>query len=377
MIPAPLHRYEVFIYNHDGSVLMVLQSWDRLEITQRLSAAWNYSIQLRVRWEDDFGEDLRTLPRDALVQIYRYDRFDYGSRLAFEGMHSTVTEQVQTSGDIFFNLYGVGYTKLLDRRVVVPDSDSEFLELTGNAETVAKTFVVDQFINPEDTDRRMPGFVNNGDQGRGDYAEYKARHTNVLSVIQNVCDAGKLYFGIEGGQELGTFIFDTRPIWGEDKRVGVSDDPVIFSVDLGNMFIPILSTNRRHEKNVVYVGGIGRGVDQLIREVKNQDSIEASPWSRSEVWVVDNNLDANAELDVLGRRELQERGARQEFTFDIREISGSRWLADWGVGDRVTAYYKGRTFDKVFTKITVTVTSGSAAQYAESLEVEMEDVWYG
>lgn len=369
----PSELYSLRFLDHYGNTSLILRRWDRLTYTQRLDGPNDNYIQVRVSPEEALGETLRSLPKDTMLYIDRVDPSLNTKTTVYTGFHQTTSEQTQSNGNIFFSLYGAGFTKLLDRRIVLPPTGEENSIKSGYAESIAKDFVVESAINPTDTDRIIPGLSVARDQRRGGDAEYSARYTLLQSVVKAIAEGAYLHYGIEAGDTPGTFIFDCRQIWGTDRRAG-TDNPTIFDLELNNMVLPILSTNRRHEKNVVYVGGGGQGVDRLIIKREKKTAVEASPWALSEGFEDSRKANTTEELEVVAQRYLEERGERVEFDFEIYQTQGTRWLRDYFLGDLVTARYYGRQFDKEITEVAVTVTAGSSAQSVEKVTVALEDI---
>lgn len=402
-IPADL--YDIRIYDHDGHLWRVLRGWDRLEFSQRLNDPWNHSIQLTVSPDNPLGEELRSMPMDYFVLIYRYDPIVQSNDLVYEGFNATVSEQTQLDGNIFFNLYGGGYTKLLDRRLVLPPPGSENNDKKGYGETIIKDYVYECCVKPTgllattteeereagssdnnktiqdrletifvDNARAFPGFNIIPTSGRGAVSEYSARFTNLDSVIKAICEDADLDYGVTGSVPPGEFWFDCRPNWGLDRTVGNTDgnQPAIFSLELGNMLIPILSTNHRHEKNYFYAGGSGQGELRQILQFSNSVAIAESPWGRSELFVNASSEDTNAGLIAACREAEGKRGAKYEMEFDVRLTQGIRWPRDWGLGDLVTAYYRGLRFDKKIKEIQVVIAASQ--QQPEQITLEFEEV---
>lgn len=400
---TPGDLYTIQIYDHSGRLWKTLQGWDRLEFSQRINDPWNHSIQLTVAPNNSLCQDLRSIPPDYFVLITRYDPVTQVSTLVYEGFHATVSEQTQLDGNIFFNLYGGGYTKLLERRLVLPPPGLENSEKSGYGETIVKDYVYDSCIRPtgilvtqseetreESTDvktietrliatfidqgRIMPGFHVVPTENRGLQTSYSARFTNLESVVKAIIEKSGLDYGIYGSVPPGQFWFDCRPVWGLDRRVDNQDGnpPTIFSLELGNMLIPILSTNHRHEKNYFYAGGSGEGALRQLLQFSNDEAIAASPWGRSELFVSASSEDTMEGLLQACRDAEAKRGTKYEMEFGILMTRSIRWPRDWGLGDLVTAYYRDYRADKQISEIRVVVSPGQ--QQVENITVELKEV---
>jgi len=364
--------YNINVYDHSGALVINLKQWDRLEFTLRLNAPDSHSIQLRASRNTQYSNLLRRLQRDYFIVITKIDPLDFQHYTVYEGFHNTVTEQMQKSGELFFNLYGSGYTKLLDRRLVIPTAGQETNDKNGLGETIMKSYVTESCVNPTDSNRKMPGFVVATSQSRGNTVEYSARYTNLLSVCERIAEDGNLDFGVVRGETLGEFVFDARPLWGVDRGSGSGVvTPLVFSLEHGNIDIPILSTNSRHEKNYMFVGGDGRGEDRIIFEYGDTEALSRTPWSRSELWV-----DARKETDIsalraIAKQTVEERGRQITLDFDTIQTIHTRWPRDWNIGDIVSAKYGGFEFDIKVEEVTINLTAGESAQATESIAVEL------
>lgn len=389
---------------------MFLTNWDRLEFSQRVNEPWNHSVQFRLDAHDPRVEALRELKRDFFVVIYRDDPVTGLRHQVYEGLHATSTEQVMMTGDIFFNIYGGGFTKLLERRVVIPLYGEDNVTKLGPIETIAKAFVYENMVAPAtlylthviptivteednkevgdleveeiyqfqiDPDRILPGLSVAPDQGRGEEVEVSANYIQLETVIKN-CVGETYRFGIVRGSKLGKFVFDVRPIWGTDRRRNnpEGNPPAVFEMARENMALPIFSINHRLEKNYIYVGGEGSGKERVIVTVVDDSAVNESPWWRTEAFTSVSTADGSS-LQLLttgGREYLNKNKAKITLTFDVRQSTNSRWLRDWFLGDLVTTHYAGRDFDQEIKEISVIVTGGEAAQTTETVAVQMEQI---
>ena len=395
MIYIPIDLYEIYYYDFDGNLVLPLTKWNRAEFTQRVNNPWNSVFELVLSKSDPLGPLLRALKRDYILHIYRTDSFTGERTRVYEGLHNTVYEQVRTDGNIFFGLYSSGYTRFLERRSVVPPTGAENVHKVGKAETLIKAFVYENLVNPQTVTftlgagttaktfivpselRKLNGLVIAEDLAQGSDTEYTARFTLLDSVVSTLAENGELFFGIYSRDRIGQFIFDCRPVWGTDRRVDntAGINPVVFSLELGNMILPILSTNTRYEKNFLYIGGEGEGTNRQIAIMQDFSSITESPWGLSELFVDARGANTSAGLLAIGSKTLKERGKLRTLEFEItNDLPIQRWPGTWGLGDLVTAYYMDERFDKRINEIHINVNSSSVSQTQEQISVELEDV---
>lgn len=380
--------YEIFLYDTTATPRMILQGWEYLEFTQRVSSAWNHNIRLRTTYKTEIAQLLRSESLvDWIVLVYRTDPLTKDKELVYEGFNRTLVDQLDSSGDIIFNFYGVGFTELLDRRITIPPAGLDTSSKSGPAETVIKEFVDEQCVNPVDPDRTIPGLTIEPDGGVGKPVTYSARYTILQTVCSRCSQDGDIDYGIVGGNPLvggtvGTFEFQVRSIWGDNRANWnfSGNAPTIFDAQSGNMSIPIFSTNSSEEKNVVFVGGQGQGANRLIVERENSQGLELSPWNRREDFA-DARLENTEEaLTVFARSLLLNKQVAYKLTFNINQTEGTRWLKDWGLGDYVTVHYFDIEITQKITQVTVRVSSGGQGsgqvEFVSAEFLTIPNYWY-
>lgn len=390
MANLPSDIYEVRLYDHDFNLIGLLQGWSRLEYHQRINSPWNHLIEWRFGAEDTQRiAELSVLVPDMPILIYRGNVETGAWNRVYEGFHLTTVDQQTKSGDYIITLYGSGFTDLLNRRIVIPPANSENRTYSGNADYVMKSFVIDACtqpkppeVSPYDTDRIMPNLTVLPFTGEGGTVEYSARYTNLLTILENLADEGNMRFGIVGNDHpFNGFTFVCKPIWGSDRRINSSNPnkgtPILFSPELDNMEIPILSRNYSDEKNVVYVGGRGVGTERMMLELTDVDAEALTPWSRKEAFSDSRGEGTMDGMLTAGKRYLEEYSARTSLTFNVRQTPGCQWIRDWNVGDIITAKYRDYLATEEITEVSVYVTFSDSAELIERVDVELKDLTAG
>ncbi len=377
--------YEIFLYDTTATPRLILQGWEYLEFTQRVNSPWNHNIRLRASYKDDIAQFLRNefAPGvDWIVLVYRTDPITKNKELVYEGFNRTLVDQLDNSGDVIFNFYGVGFTELLTRRITIPATGNEVSYKTGAAETVIKNFVDEQSISSVDINRIIPGLSLEPDAGTGDPVSYSARYTILHTVVSRCAEDGGVDFGIVGGNPLiggtvGTFEFQVRALWGLNRATWNFDgnNPAIFDISFGNMSIPIYSINSSEEKNVAYVGGQGQGINRLIIERQNAEGVTESPWNRREDFADARLEDTENALAVYASALLTAKKISKTITFNINQTEGTRWLTNWNLGDYVTVRYFDVEATQKINQITVRVSaSGQGSGQVEFVSAEFENI---
>lgn len=366
--------HEVIIYNQDGVQQAILQGWEYLMYCQQLNAPHYHEIHLKLAYNDPRIELLRhELESDWIFEFYRLT--DGQMVKVYEGFHRTVYEQTTTDGYIIFNLYGRGFLDLLNRRICVPDAGEEYVRFAGAGETVIKQFVNHECVSNSNPARNFVGLSIEPDAGRGGYAEYSARYTNLMTVISSVAKQAELDFGIVGKGAVGQFELQVRPLWGQDKRHPSinNNPPVIFDILLNNMDIPVYARNSSDERNVFYVGGQGQGTNRTVVVLEDTKNAARSYWNRVESFVDARSEENEEGLLTIASEQQEKYKYRPSLSFKVFETAGTRWIRDWQLGDIVTARYYGLDFLKKVKRVTVTVSAGETGQI-EFITADMDDV---
>lgn len=371
--------YQLFLYDHTGTKRRVLLGWHYFEFTQRSNAPWNHVLRFAfTRSSETLAFFREFLTRDWILEAYRTDEARGIKDKVYEGFNRTTVDQVNSHGAVLITMYGVGFTHLLTRRIVLPPEGEENSTKSGVAESIIKEFIDEQMVNPVNPARVMTGLSIEADAGAGDVAEYSARYTNLNTVVTRCAEQGRLDFGIVGGDTTATFEFQARPLWGEDRRFGFTPAgtaPVVFDLFLNNMEIPIFSKSGGDEKNLVYVGGPGQGVEREILEMSLTDDVAVSPWNRQEAFVDARNQEGVDGMTTTGQAYLNDNRYLEKFTFNMRQTDGTRWLRDWGLGYLVTSRYFNEQFNKKIIEVGVIISAGeTGSSQEEVITAEMEDI---
>lgn len=375
--------YEVSLYDTEGVKQGILQGWEYLDFTQKLNGPWYHNLRYEVSSKDVPGEEYIALLRntvdvDWILRVVRTDSVTGAKALVYEGFNRTIVDQSKKEGSIIFNLYGSGYTELLSRRVVIPPVGTENSDKLGRAETIMKQFVNEQAVTPVNSSRILPGLTIESDLGAGVTLPYKARYTNLLTVLEQIAESGGVDFGVVGkgtveSPQVGEFVFRVVVLWGTDRSVENEDGnaPTIISTALNNMGIAIHSRNRSEEKNIVYVLGAGEGINRLVAE-QQFTGIQDSPWNRREAAVDARSESSLGGLAVVGTDYLDEHKAQEILSFNILQTPSCRWLTHWGLGDLITARYYDRIFRQKIVEVSVRVSKGEGNAVHEFISGELE-----
>ncbi len=305
-------------------------------------------------------ELLRRVPEFGITEWYT----------EWEGFHVTPQKQQLEDGTKRFISFGVEYLDLVRREEMGYYAGSAYTSKIGLGETVIKEFV-DENIGPGavSVDRidvgTMPGLTIQTDYERGTLWDGARAWKPLMQNIQEVAQATGLAFNIVG---TGPATFEFRVYEGQQgadrSRVGLDlstgrnaagNVPVHFSVALGNMITPLIQDNSGDVINVVYVLGQGEEILRQIEIVKNEFSIQLSPWNRR---VESRNAvqeTTSAGLISVGEAVLAERKPQKVLSFKPVQTASTVYGKDYYFGDLISAEYDDEffTLEIKFLEITV------------------------
>ena len=171
-----------------------------------------------------------------------------------------IIEDIEMVADGYgHNVYmrGECLKSLLKRRLTLPPitNTSElagYETLAGDSETIMKTLVNNNVVNPANSDRKIFNLIIAENLQRGIAADkYMTRFENLADVIEKICLDAKLGYDISVDLENNTFVFDV--FQGKNKIVGQSDyPPIAFSIENDSIKSLNYVRNNNNLKNVFY-----------------------------------------------------------------------------------------------------------------------------
>ncbi len=278
------------------------------------------------------------LVRNAPVEVWRrWPEMGIGWRREFCGLFRDSDEQYDTRAR--FEATCPGVMTLLGRRHVLwyaGTANRARFEATP-AETVMKTLVaynataLASTANGRVRDGALAGVGVQADTGGGNVVDWSCAWDNLLTTIQDLA-------GIAGGDfdlvKTGGAAYEFR--WypgqmGTDRR-----GELVFGLERGNMARPRLKRTRSAERTAAVVGGKGEGSSRAVRVCLG---VDYQVDNDIESFVFANNIDGTAALDSRGAAALEATRAQVDFSFDVLQVDGCRYGAEYDLGDLATARY--------------------------------------
>lgn len=345
-------RYRVDIKDQSGAKVAVLTDWSQLRIGRRLNGVDSHVLEF-----DGESALADLIGLDYQIEVWRRDQdagFDWYRE--YEGFHRTGVRQTTNEGESLYTSYGVGYNDLINRRIILYAAQSTGAKKSGVGETVIKAYV-NENAGPGATfpPRLLASGVTQGlqmeaDGGDGSAWEGSRAYQNLLAVVQEIGNATDVDFQVVGITD-GIFEFQARAApWGEDRtNIGMSsltglnavgNAPVIFSLEYGNMMIPVYSLNRSSEVTAAIVLGQGQEASRTIAERTNPTAMTESPWNRIEATRSGTTETTAAGLNAIGDEFLVANQARESFNYQVLQVPSTLYGKDYFLGDLVVARYK-------------------------------------
>src|SRR5690606_14774902 len=103
-----------------------------------------------------------------------------------------------------------GYTLdgVLNQRITIPPTHTNYDRKSGDAETVMKHYVYRHFINPDDPDRKIDFIEIAPNKHRGPHIKLESRYKNMGDEIVDISKTARLGWTIYVDMVIKKWIFD-------------------------------------------------------------------------------------------------------------------------------------------------------------------------
>jgi len=364
-------KYQIYLTSDRGTRVTLLDQFTELEYTKVV----NDVGVLRGLWPAE-AFDPAWLTDDYRVEVWRAAMDDSPYMLDFAGFLRAY-QQSTRDGIAEVAANWTDYNELLARRIVAYADGSAQADQTDEADDMMKK-IVRQNLGDEcvDNARNLTawGLAVEAYTALGPSIEKKFSRRVVLDVLQELSDAAatkgtRVYFALEPRPDA-TCLFRTwvgQP--GSDRTYPGGNNPVLVGLEYGNLLEPALEHDATAEENYIYAGGVGEGDVRTIQVASSAARIGVSAVGRREGWVDATNADTDAGVESEAEAALEERKAVDRFSGTLIEIPACIYGRDWGLGDRVTATYRGQTHDCLVKTVTVHITAAQGAVVNAALEL--------
>lgn len=371
-IPDPAESYEDFsgpyevrLLDHDGSLIRVLDQYDRVEFTRAVSGPYyhKYGDYILQGAADLLPTEEFTL--DRIVEVRRLT--PAGPVTVFEGLHRTRRRWQSGNSYEMFLSAGPDLKHFATRRVILPfPPDRAFFSLKKPFTDIMRYLVL-VTLGP------AGGALRDGDymeelrfqewSNEGEILNMHYRYTRLDEELNLLSELGADWDFV---REEDKFRFEVYfPYKGLDRRRGNAyDNPeMVWSIDRGNIIDPTRKIDRVDEATVTYVGGEGIGAQREIVARHNiADRENDSPWNRIERFIDAASETSTASLAARGDAHNVEQGISQEFNVQAAPTQVNNYGSNWNLGDICTGVYDGETFDMRVVAVTEVLDRAQGVQ---------------
>jgi hypothetical protein len=239
-------------------------------------------------------------------------------------------------------------------------------------------------ISDMNTDARVIDFKLVEPLGVGTVIEDSFAWRKVSEVVKNITETAEtngeniwydfIYTPNGDGFTIGNLSFR---IWynirGNDRRINKSNNPVVFSPELGNLSNYSLELDYENYYNQVYVVAkelpeLDDGVN-LVRIVPYPQEYEYEGQELIEHVEILNDEEINEEIMEAKAKTLLAQGKPiSRLTGDIIQTDDYQFFRDYNFGDKVSAYWQNLFFETEITTYNVTVSD------TEEIRIPFENI---
>lgn len=355
-------RYELWIADDNGDKLEPIGDITALTYIKNpgavgwftLTAAYDKSSLL-----SDFDR------QDRQIHIWRAPA---GGSLGLNAVYFVEDWNVYDDGSgMMIELSGSGLNRILESRIVAKYAESSGAQMLN----VAADDMMKQIVTNEigasavaGRDLSAAGFSVQPKSTSGIVIDKAFSWRNVLQTLQDIQSQTRnkgsevLFSVVATGTNPLTCEFRTYiELFGQDRTMA-TNNPLVFSIERGNLSNPRFQSLTSNSINHVYVGGAGENADRLIEEVSNPNESQTSKWGRREGFLSNPSVKTPSVLAANGNTRLAERGMKTKFSADIKDTVETPYGGSgWHVGDKVVIYFAGREFVAIIRRVKVAIDS--------------------
>ncbi len=259
---------------------------------------------------------------------------------------------------------------LLSRRITAYYANETETKVSGNADDLMKEIVRDNFIDNADysgtpdpaRDIDDYGFSVQANNSAGSSISKAISWRNVLAVLQDFQAASKsagteAFFGVMPTSDT-TLQFQTwtgQP--GRDRTIATGINPIVFSLEWGNLSDPQLSDDYVNEANYIYAGGRGREDVRNIQTASDTSRMNVSRFGRHEAFTQATAEATTAYIQDVAKDILARRRPKKIFRGAIHNTPLTPYggLNGWHLGDKISINYSDLQFDVIIRSVSVRV----------------------
>lgn len=306
---------------------MVTLNVMKLNFTYKMTLrGFNY-IHVDRKWN---GVDVLTMEINSQVtnaDLIEVDDVMWLNQELHKGFVVERIEEVLQGNTINYEITAVSINSLLRDYITVPPNGG-YHSVTGTRETIVRTWVDANCINPIETSRKQYPIVLGTIKGIGSSLTDQTRYKVLTDEISRVLLTEDLGYGLEIDIANKRFVFNVYE--GVNRTSLQSVNPrVLFGLKYGNIADYKKVKDTTGTKNVIYVAGQGEGADRTIVKVTGLGT------RKKETFVDARDTDLLNELTERGNQKLTELSEINNYEFETIERQ-FKYGIDYELGDYVT-----------------------------------------
>lgn len=362
--------YELYLANDRGERLQLLDKVVRFNYSKTINGIGRGQFV----FPDSY--DFTLFKRDYRIEVFRSPSPTASKKLENIYFIRRRIGDTLAGGQIQLNTFASDPNELLMRRIVAYNSGSSEADKTDEIDDMMKAIVRENMgtLAAADRDWTASGFSVQVDVSLGPSITKAFSRRNVLDVLQDLSEAARtngteVYFAVVPTTTT-TFEFQTfieQP--GVDRRYE-GEDPLVFSLERGNLGAPMLEDDYEDEISYVYAGGQGEGDTRDIQVSSDNALINESIWNRREGFRDARHQSASAGVLTDADAMLSASRPRRRFHASLLSVKNSRYGIDWNWGDRVTVEYLGQRLNALVRSVSVSVDRNGDETVMGRVEIE-------
>jgi hypothetical protein len=371
-----MSKHELWLTRDNGNRIALLDSVVRFEYNKIVNGIGRCTILL----PEHFDRSL--LGIDYKIEIWRSAEANFPLRLENTYRIRRPIVENDLSGMKVYEIHGVDGSELLLTRIVAFAAGSGEADKTDFVDDMMKVIVRENLgaaagLDPDGFSRSFDAayFAVDPNFSLGPVITKSFAYRYVLTLLQDLSEVAReagnqVYFGIFPNNVTG-YIFRTfLNQVGQDRRYPGGFNPVIFSLDMGNISTPVLEDDYENEENYIYAAGQGEEAERNIQTAYDLARMTRSIWGRREGFKDSRHEELDAGVVAEAQAKLAEGRPRRRFSCALTSIEGSRYGSDWDFGDRVTVVYDDQQFDGMIWSVSASVDGEGLEKINARFEVE-------
>ena len=340
-----LKNFFLTVWDANFNALGIVDNIISLQWTKQLNEPGNFTLSIPLN--------------DKNLSLFKIGNLVTKSSLSREGdllepfVVTYVSLSIDDEGVQTLQIQGVNLLNWFSQRVI---SNIDKDVMSGRVFDIIKEIISKQCINLEDSNRVIPNLTILENENLLEETTYTiTKYSSLLDSISSICQSH--YYGIEVLMNTKQKKYIVNIFKGEDKSMGISDSPIIFSENLNNILSNSYIESSVNYKNTAYVYGTIDNKNNVNGE--NKESIIEYPLNSSFVGLnrYETSIDcSNPEIngkkitltnsnfgqisEALGYEVLSLSQEIKSFSGSLNVRSNLTYGSDFNVGDIVTCLNK-------------------------------------